>query len=69
MVRTQVEDVVVRDIDAERAGGEMGQAEHDRWTTEVPVLLVDEKVVARWRVEPAELRSALSRARRAGRRP
>ena len=39
----------VRDIDAERDQGLMPESEHERWTTEVPVLLVDGVPVARWR--------------------
>ena len=66
VAREQVDEVRVRDIDAERAAGDMDQQEHDRWSTEVPVLIVDGEPVARWRIEPGELRLALSRGRRRG---
>lgn len=32
-----------------------------RWTTRVPVLLVDDREVAHWRVDPATVREALRR--------
>lgn len=63
-VARQVPEVVVRDIDAERRSGSMGEQEHDRWTTQLPVLLVDGEPVARWQVDPAQLRDLLSSARR-----
>lgn len=56
----RVDDVTVRDIDAERRSGAMGEQEHARWTTQLPVLLVDGEQVARWRIDPARLRQALS---------
>lgn len=33
----------------------------ERWTTKVPVLLVDDREVAHWRVDAAALRTALRR--------
>ncbi|GAA4877622.1 glutaredoxin family protein [Serinicoccus chungangensis] len=64
VVSQQVPTVVVRDIDAERRAGVMDEREHDGWTTQVPVLLVDGSPVARWQIDPAELRAALSARRR-----
>lgn len=52
--------VTVRDIDVERDEGRMSADEHDRWTTEVPVLLVDGRPVARWRATAAQVRDALA---------
>lgn len=63
LVREEVGQVEVRDLDAERATGRIGEAEHDRWSTELPVLLVDGVAVARWRVDREELRAALRAAR------
>lgn len=51
--------VTVRDIDAERSEGLVSEVEHARWSTQLPVLLVDGEAVARWRVEAAQLRAVL----------
>lgn len=69
VVRPMVPSLQVLDIDAERAAGRMDPAAHDRWTTQVPVLLIDGEPVARWRVKPQQVQAALRSAkRRAGRR-
>lgn len=51
--------VQIRDIDDEVAQGRITPPEHARWTTEIPVLLVDGRAVARWRVSVEELRATL----------
>ncbi|WP_151525702.1 glutaredoxin family protein [Serinicoccus kebangsaanensis] len=61
-------EVTVRDIDAERVAGAMSEAEHARWSTEVPVLLMDGEAVARWRTDAGEVRAALAARRGAARR-
>ncbi|MGC5582848.1 glutaredoxin family protein [Ornithinimicrobium sp. W1665] len=47
--------VQVRDLDADDVPAEL----RERWSTLVPVLLVDGAEVARWRVDERTLRSAL----------
>lgn len=64
VVTARVPQVQVRDIDAELAAGRMDEATHDRWTLEVPVLLIDGEQVARWRVTGEELRRELAAAGR-----
>ena len=49
------------DLDEALARGELDAALHERWTTLVPVLLVDDREVAHHRVAPDDLRSALRR--------
>lgn len=51
------------DVDAALAEGEITGEQHERWTTLVPVLLVDGEEVAHYRVEPGLLRPLLRRRR------
>ncbi|GAA1174728.1 glutaredoxin family protein [Ornithinimicrobium humiphilum] len=50
----------LRVLDLDELGREDPQA-LQRWTTQVPVLLVDGREVARWRVSADEVREALRR--------
>lgn len=49
------------DLDAELASGGLDPEQHARWTTLVPVLLVDGREVAHHRVDPGQVRRALGR--------
>lgn len=62
LVRQEVGRVDIRHLDADLVDGRIDQAEHDRWSTQLPVLLVDGHPVARWRVDREELRSIVRRA-------
>ena len=53
--------VEVVDLDDALATGALDPAEHERWTTLVPVLLVDGREVAHYRITPEEVRRALRR--------
>lgn len=59
-------DVGTLDVDHARASGEIDDEQHERWTTLVPVLLVDGREVAHHRVEPGRL-GGLTGRRRDGR--
>lgn len=53
--------VTTRDLDEELAAGRLEPAVHDRWTTLVPVLLVDGHELACHRTDEATVRRALRR--------
>lgn len=53
------EPVGTLDLDAALAEGDLDAARHERWTTRIPVLLVDGREVAHLRVEPEQVRRAL----------
>lgn len=55
--------VTAVDLDEALADGRLGGADHDRWTTAVPVLLVDGAEVARYAVTAREARALLGRRR------
>lgn len=55
--------VAVRDLDVELAAGRLEPSVHDRWTTLVPVLLVDGREVAHHRADATAVRRALRRRR------
>lgn len=52
-------DVQTLDIDAALAEGEITEQQHERWTTLVPVLLVDGREVAHYRVDPGQVGTLL----------
>ena len=56
--------VTVLDLDQALADGALSAGQHARWTTEVPVLLVDGDEVAHHRVTPADARRAIRGDRR-----
>lgn len=47
------------DVDRALAEGTMSAAEHEGWTSAVPVLLVDGREVARYRVDADQARRAI----------
>ena len=49
------------DLDAALTAGELGPELHARWTTLVPVLLVDGREVAHHQVDAGQVRKALGR--------
>ncbi|WP_181009803.1 hypothetical protein [Ornithinimicrobium sufpigmenti] len=49
------------DVDAALRAGQISAEQHERWTTLVPVLLVDGREVAHYRVEPGQLAGLLGR--------
>src|SRR5699024_2878131 len=59
--------VTTLDLDAALASGELDEGKHARWTTLVPVLLVDGREVAHLHADKGLVRRALRRSRPADR--
>lgn len=53
--------VATLDVDAALDSGELDPAQHARWTTVVPVLLVDGREIAQLHVDADQVRRALCR--------
>lgn len=53
--------VRILDLDRARKTGDLDDMQHERWTTMVPVLLVDGEEVAHYRVDAQTVRRAVRR--------
>ena len=51
----------VLDVDAAYAAGQITREQHERWSTLVPVLLVDGREAAHYRVAPGQVAALLGR--------